>query len=398
MNSNIKNIDGSIKNIKDSLINFPIDDLNSGLFAGKAGIMLFLFYYSRYYKDIESQNFAVNILENIIEEISSNNFYHTFCNGIPGIAWALQHLNANEFIEFDTYQNFHCFDDFLFESMIQEIKKKNYDYLHGSIGIALYFILFLKKKKNFENHLRNFVDTLNKIKVTDKSGYYWKYFNKTDDKKNPTVCDLGLAHGLPSIIIILCKLLEKGISKDLSYDLLSGSVKYLLSQKNSPNQFHSLFPSFTYKNNQSSNSRLAWCYGDVGIVISLWHAANVTNNISWKNEAIEILLHSTKRKDLKKNSINDACFCHGSAGLGHIYNRFYYHTKNKKFGDAANYWLNQTLKMAVHKGGLAGYKSFIGEGPIIDPTLLNGVAGIGLVLMSAIFDIKTNWDECLLIN
>ncbi|MCK5168939.1 MAG: hypothetical protein KAQ75_03590, partial [Bacteroidales bacterium] len=135
--------------------------------------------------------------------------------------------------------------------------------------------------------------------------------------------------------------------------------------------------------------------------IALWQAGKNTNNEEWKNKALEILLHTTKRKDLKENSVIDAGLCHGTAGIAHIYNRMYNNTGRDEFKKAAIYWFEQTLKMAKYDDGLAGYKAWRTPeygGLQNEYGFLEGIAGIGLALISAVSDIEPKWDECLLLS
>jgi lantibiotic biosynthesis protein len=150
------------------------------------------------------------------------------------------------------------------------------------------------------------------------------------------------------------------------------------------------------------SSRLGWCYGDPGIASSIWQAGKALKNEEWKNEAIEIMLHASLRKELKINGVMDAGICHGTAGIAHIFNRFYWETKMPVFKEAANYWIEETLKMAYHKDGLAGYKAWQGKerGWQNEYGLLEGVAGIGLVLLGFLTDDinDLSWDRCLLLS
>lgn len=67
---------------------------------------------------------------------------------------------------------------------------------------------------------------------------------------------------------------------------------------------------------------------------------------------------------------------------------------------AAAYWIEQTLDMAKFTDGLAGYKTWQGGvlGYETRYGLLEGIAGIGLVLLSYYYEIEPTWDECLLLS
>ena len=57
---------------------------------------------------------------------------------------------------------------------------------------------------------------------------------------------------------------------------------------------------------QLGYSRLAWCYGDLGIGIILYQAAKTFNDVELENFALEVLLHTTTRKEIEQTQAFDA--------------------------------------------------------------------------------------------
>jgi lantibiotic modifying enzyme len=134
-------------------------------------------------------------------------------------------------------------------------------------------------------------------------------------------------------------------------------------------------------------SRLAWCYGDLGVAAALWQAGKVTENCSWMNKALDIYRFSANRISLQDAMVNDAEICHGTAGIAMMFSYMYRQTGDPTLMTARNYWVGQTLKMSKFTDGLAGYKKFT-----LDDdknvkweesfSILEGIAGIGLMLLS----------------
>jgi hypothetical protein len=109
----------------------------------------------------------------------------------------------------------------------------------------------------------------------------------------------------------------------------------------------------------------------------------------------------SKRLDLEKNKIFDACVCHGSAGIAHFFNRMYHETKMKEFYDISIYWIETTLKMASFSDGLAGFKTWHTEqhgGWVNEYCLLEGISGIGLSLLSFYNSKTLDWDKAFLMS
>ncbi len=53
--------------------------------------------------------------------------------------------------------------------------------------------------------------------------------------------------------------------------------------------------------------------------------------------------------------VSDAGFCHGAAGVGHLFNRLYQAIGDATLGDAARFWFDQTLALRQPGHGIAGF-------------------------------------------
>jgi hypothetical protein len=68
----------------------------------------------------------------------------------------------------------------------------------------------------------------------------------------------------------------------------------------------------------------------------------------------------------------------------------YNYTLIEEFKSASIYWFDQTLKMAEFNDGFAGYKSYFGSDNWLNRVgILEGIAGVGLSLISSVFDIES---------
>src|SRR5690606_1218930 len=108
--------------------------------------------------------------------------------------------------------------------------------------------------------------------------------------------NLGLSHGIPSIISFLSLLNGYEDFKAKADQTLRRAITYILSLRNDDINAFSLFPSWIIPNEETIyDSRLAWCYGDLGIGIALWNASKSLNDSKLKITAQDILVHSAKR-------------------------------------------------------------------------------------------------------
>lgn len=365
------------------------------LMEGKTGEILFWAYYSKYKKDVAAKNKITSLLSDVFDEIKNGFKDPTFCCGLSGIGWTVEHLAQNGFIKADTNKVIGSLDDFLYPYLLFYIRAGNYDYLHGALGIGLYYTNRSTNSK-FQEYLIEMVNELEKQSTRMNQGIAWNV--KLAPDSDIRGYNISMSHGISSIIGILSRLYKIGICKEKVSELVTGAVNYLLQNKQETTSQY-LFPRWVCEteNETKKSGRLAWCYYDMGIAIALWQAGLLFNNEKWKNEAIDTLLHTTIITDIKESGACDAGLCHGTVGIAHIYHRMYSYTNIDAFKKSAIFWFEQSLKMASFEDGLAGYKAYRGDW-VNDYGLLDGISGIGLAMISAVSDIEPKWDGALLLS
>jgi len=291
-------------------------------------------------------------------------------------------------------------DSFLYGQMMDNMKFGNYDYLHGALGVGTYFLDRLDKKE-VSGYLNDLLTELEKSGIPCENGAV-KWMSILDAETRKIGCNISLSHGMSSIAAFLIRLHQVNFETQRVETLLSRTIQFILDQITYSEGGISYFPAYS-KENSAGNyySRLGWCYGDLGIVCVLRNAALALHNKEWEEIALKVLLHTCNRRDIDENGIRDACLCHGSAGVAYIFGDLYVKTHIKEFKEASDYWLDVTLQMAKYPDGLAGFKTFYLEkygGLENSETLLEGVAGIGLALLSFLDDRATSWNECFMLS
>lgn len=387
-----KKIQKKINDIVETLTAVNYKEMDLGLFTGISGISLFFFYLAKLKNSNYFYEFGYKLIEQVIEQISTKRIPTNFVDGLAGIGWTIEHLYKNKFINGNSDFILSELDEHLLAHTNELNKNSQYDLFYGTMGYVSYLLA------------RDKIDIISYKKIID----YFKIESEQISKNeivwyssyaNKKAINLGLAHGLPSVIIILIKLLTR-TNKLIEYkELIYYPINYLLNKKNENYKaIGSLFPAYISEDNEKG-SRLAWCYGDMGIGIALLQASLAFNDNELLIESKKIMEFSALRKNLRQNFVIDALICHGSSGIAHMFNRHYNQTKNKTYKESAKYWFQQTIEMGNQKGSSAGYKFLTGNGTWIkDYSLLNGIAGIGLALISAVSDIEPKWDEALLLS
>lgn len=316
-----------------------------GLLTGLSGICLYKYFMFDYFKDDKYLSDVVFIINKIFDNInSSNKISCSYAEGISGVGLLFNFLSDKKVLELDLDEIKAEFNPIIEDEFISCIKNKNFDFLHGAIGLGYYI------KKNFEKEKCD--DLLNKLSQSIIDSTERKVNGRTFQKKEFYFehefigTNLGLAHGLPSIILFLNEISNLHINREEINICISDFILFIKNVENTNSNKLSIFSNFVTDSKifTGTDSSLAWCYGDLGIAIALLQVAKNNNDTDLFNYAVSILKHSTKRLPKTNEIIPNPFFCHGSAGILHIFNKAYHYTDIEEFKEASRYWLNYTLK------------------------------------------------------
>ena len=377
---------------------FPKDE-GISLMSGKTGLALFWNTYAYASKDIQAYKQSEYVLNEIEKSIEFENQY-SFCSGFAGIGWFYQYMNDMGIFDNDTNYLLEDFDNYLCKMMKAILKQGNTDFLHEATGIAYYFYCRYKDNKNANVCLQKYVDEISRLVIID--GDLIKLPTK-DFKTHETILNISLSHGMSAVVSVLARIYTiEDLRSDKLKQLIEGMVNYILAQEIDVEKYGSFFPYTSIESAKPlEGSRLAWCYGDLGVCCALYQVGKIMNRQDWIDKAISVLVYAAKnRRDLNDNFVLDACMCHGTVSIAHIFYRMWWNTHMDLFKDTAKYWFDKTLEMASFEDGLAGYKTWRGSDNAYDSEygLLDGVVGIGLALTSYTYETEPTWDQCLLLS
>lgn len=372
---------------------FPLEN-NVGVLEGLTGICLFNYYYDEF---IGGPNeLGGEILKKSIDLINEGFLQPTFSQGVSGFGWTLDHLQKEKFIDINTDELLGPIDTHVQKALFYYINKNNLDFLHGALGCAYYFLnrynstSSISLKKSYQNILMEFLNELNKNFVFESvQGLVW--VDKKNNKRKVEFTNLSLSHGVSSIVNILTRLNKNKVFQPFTENLLKNLTTYLLKFKDSDKNAFSLFP-----NNANSNkvkTRIAWCYGDLGIGLTLLKAAMSLNDEKIQLEVTDILEHSARRLTPEKSLVVDPYLCHGAFGNFQMYHRIWEESSNPIFLKARDSWVQMGVNMLMFRN------DFI-ENTQRNSHLstLNGISGIGLAMINYLREDIPKWDECLLIS
>ncbi|PKF75849.1 lanthionine synthetase LanC family protein [Chryseobacterium sp. PMSZPI] len=363
-----------------------------GLLSGKMGETLFLHEYSKHNKDYEG--YVAQNIDDIFESVENGNVFHTYCNGLAGMCLGINYIESERDPE---HESFGFVDpqihEWLHGQLQHCIEENDYDFLHGAVGIGFYFLERYKAGDfQSEKSLESLLKFLNDSEIRNQDTIKWK--------NTEGIVNISLSHGMSSIILFLVEVYKSDFQS--RYDiagLIEGAVNFVLTQEIDPEKYGSYYPSASLQvEGQIYKSRLAWCYGDLGVAIMLRKASETFNQPLWKEKSAAIFQHAATRRNKNETTVMDAGLCHGSAGVFLIFYKEFLKTGHTLYAEAAQLWLNKTLEFydedPLHFSRVS-YNSTT-NAYTESSCLLDGTSGVGLALLLVLQN-KSDWSKFLLV-
>jgi hypothetical protein len=368
--------------------NIPHDRLESdGLMTGRLGVG---YYYYILFKEKKNKRY-LNIVENILTEVlervdseESDLLLNPFIKeGISGLGFFLKFLVNENILEEDILEKLLPINEMVYRVTVNLLKKENYDFLDGSIGL-LYYLNYV----GCEHYTNLIIDIIYQKYV--KEGYRM-FYNNSD---YITGIHFGYAHGLFAIIKVLNNINDKtGKCDFMIKDMLKEINSIVYFSKKDINGYKYYVPRNIYKiknNHEEINYRpvLAWSNSDLNfstLIYSL-NRKYVTNEL--ENTANIIALESTKRKKEAQTNVFDYRFFFGSSGVLQMYNFLYQKTKNEELLYASQFWYEETLRLLKKS-----------ENEILENKLdfLNNLLGTNLALLEYQKGKSLHWSKLYLL-
>lgn len=329
-----------------------------------------------------------------------SSLYGGFC----GIAWAIDRISTASggatLVEPGALDSI----DRVLADYVERRPDCDLDVVSGAIGIGVYLLDRLPRAEA-RRGLTAIVESISERAERSGAHVTWR---TPSSRLHGDDCatypegryDLGVAHGVPGVIAFLSQCVRASIATDTARELLAGAVTWLLDAA-APRSAGFRFPCWIAPVGPAQPTRLAWCYGDLGVSLALLQAADATSRAGWRAIALELASDAARRTS-ENSGVIDAGLCHGTACAAHLFRHWFRATSDARFLDASRYWYRQTLSLRGEGLGIGGYRSVIRDVDlndvwIDDPELLNGAAGIGLSLLGAATDGDTDWDRFLLL-
>ena len=342
---------------------------------------------------------AARLLDAAVDDSDTVSGSQALFEGITGLAWVIQHLAS---IARDEHvAALEEIDAAMFAALKPEPSPTDFDLMSGLVGLG---VLALERAPSpvARGVLERIATWLDASAERTPEGLSWRTrpasLHPAARARFPAGCHYpGVAHGTAGVVGLLASMLTEDIAPATTRRLLEGAVEWLLTQEMPGN--HALFPFQLDAGDARAASRSAWCTGGPGISVMLWRAGEAAGDSAWQSRAMA-LARAAASRPLPEMGVKDACLCHGTAGLGLIYARWFNATGDEFFRDESVRWLQRTMDHHRPGEAVAGYSAVNAPMNRRDaaPGLLFGAAGVGLALLAATTAIEPAWDRVVLLS
>ncbi|PSL49465.1 lanthionine synthetase-like protein [Chitinophaga niastensis] len=359
---------------------------NISLNAGKTGISFFMLHYARYKQVKMYHSFGEDLLQEVFNTMNLKSG-KGFGTGLAGIAWSIEHLLQHDLIQMNesSLEVLVDIDDAVYAW--------NYELTWGfSEGLTGY-LLYMQNRINREGYnsedldkiIRyevyiSMIDRLERIfirKFREDSNALSRFIadNKyTATAKNTEICNHA------KVITILARSLHYDIYPVVTMRLLERMIAcinpaFAAMKQNIPDNLHDAFMHF--------NIQVELCQ-------ACWNAWKYTGNESWRDTAREQLLAAIDTyMPLTGAAFDNIVYLQKTIFMAQVYRRAYLEMQEPAFERACNEITDHLISLSYTAIAKENDKCM---------GITEGLAGIGLVVLSGIDAETCFWDECLLIS
>ncbi len=368
------------------------------LSAGAAGLAVFYAQLERAGRGGEQT--AGSFLDEAMDGVATQPLGPSLYAGFPGVAWAAAYV----------LDALHRAEDPLAEvdeTLVRALDRADwdhapYDLIYGLVGIGVYALARWPRTSSAEMLILVTRHLCERARRDADGAYWWTppelLLGPRRTQSPRGVVDLGVAHGMAGVIPFLAHAGRLGAGGPGVAELADAATKWLLRHAVPDELGGRTMPAVVASRSDARPARSAWCYGDPGVSATLLLAAEDAG-YAWAQPAQRLAAKAAERPP-GSCGVVDVGFCHGAAGLAHLFNVMYQLTGERVFEGAATTWLDRTLNTVSTALGREGTPTArpAPQLPWNGLGVLEGLAGVGLVLLAASTPVAPSWDAMFLVS
>ncbi len=334
-----------------------------------------------------------------VEVASRTPPHHGFFSGLAGLGWVATQLDELVYEGSDP-ETFRAIDTHLSQVLRDSGDRLPLDPLTGLVGIGMYA---LERPGDADGLLDTTLREILSRTVWTRDGATWpippEHMTEVHRRAMPGGCyNLGVAHGTPGLLVLLARSLSRDSGRLPIRRALEEGVRWLLSTNRPPSSGHRFPPFRGLTGRIGGESRLAWCYGDLGVACALSVSARCAGRSDWALESRSLGLRCAAT-GFEESGVADAGLCHGASGVAHLFRRLARAHRDPDLSSAGDRWHEHALRMQME-----ALPDRHPERPIpprperSEPGLLTGGGGVLLSLASSLTDEDFGWDRFLFLS
>lgn len=205
---------------------------------------------------------------------------------------------------------------------------------------------------------------------------------------------LGLPDGLAGDLLLRLRLWHQGLRDEALPHHLRAGIAHLLAARRDVDFSQNDFSIFPYQGAGPTtealfSAALTWSRGDLHQALVLYEAHELLHDDELAEIAELVGLNTLLRTTSLATEVINSRFYRGAAGVAHLYRRLSHVSGQSAYQQGYHYWLNQTQQWVHQELDATSTVSRAGE-------LLHGLAGVGLVLLTANTATDFGWDTIIL--
>jgi hypothetical protein len=381
----------------------PLDgdaDLATALLSREPGFTLFYAYLDRAQPNAAWRRHGVRHLERAVARIPNQSYKPFFSYGFSGTAWAVQHL-AGWFLDVPDDMTSDIDDALL--TLVDEAPTLSYDLQYGLVGFGIYAVERLPHPAG-RKLLEGIIERLARAAEPRGRGLSFRSVNADwvvgagiAEALAKGVYATNTINGVAGVVGICGAAIRHGVAVRRARRLLDGALRWLWSRRGRDG----LFP---------SHAQLTWSHGSLGIAAVTHAAARAAGLPVWERRALDLARRVARLRG-SRAVLRGASLGSGAAGAAHLFHRLAVESGDQQLAAAARRWAQRLVRRRRPGTGIAGYRTayipaaerrYLGDlrhpvGWLGTPGLIDGAAGIGLVLLALLHG-HAPWDRALLLS
>jgi len=287
------------------------------------------------------------------------------------------------------------------ERLAQGPVLSDFDVVQGLSGMGRYLLHFAdvpEMRSALEQVLHYMVRLCDDRTVGDERVPGW-YTAMPSDPNGHFNC--GLSHGIPGPLALMALCSLHGVEVPGQRDAMKKVGAWLMRWKGH-DEYGPIWPArISWEEHRAGElhgavPREAWCYGGPGVARALWLAGAVLREEEWQAAALAAFHGTALRPEAEWNFESDT-FCHGWAGLLQMVQRMFAESGDERLRELRDRLLH-TLLEKYSAGKLYGFQEE-NHGEIQHIAgLLDGAAGVLVVLLGLLEEQESDWDSVFLIR